>query len=90
MIPNKVFQILSAGRPLVTRDGPGIRELVTKAAPGIELIPPSDPDALVAAVERLLAQAPFAPDLHADLRARFSVDALAQHWDGILRRNMNS
>lgn len=85
VIPNKVFQILSAGRPLVTRDGPGIRELVADNAQGIALVPPADPAALLAAVENLLARAPFAPDLHADLRARFSIDALATRWDTILR-----
>jgi len=85
VIPNKVFQILSAGRPLVTRDGPGIRELVPEYSPGIELVPPSDPAALLAAVESLLARTPFAPDLHADLRKRFSIDVLAERWDRILR-----
>jgi glycosyltransferase involved in cell wall biosynthesis len=85
VIPNKVFQILSAGRPLVTRDGPGIRELVPEGAPGIGLVPPDDPAALLAAVERLLAETPFPPDLHAGLRDRFALDALSARWDGILR-----
>lgn len=86
VIPNKVFQILSAGRPLVTREGPGIRELIPDDAPGIELVPPSDPVALLAAVERLLACAPFTLDLHADLRKSFSIDALAHRWDSILKK----
>ncbi len=84
VIPNKVFQILSAGRPLVTRDGPGIRELVPAGAPGIGLVPPGDPAALLTAVELLLAEAPCPPDLHAELRARFSLDALTARWDTIL------
>lgn len=84
VIPNKVFQILSAGRPLVTRDGPGILELVTADAPGVELVPPADPNALLAAVERLISDSPFAPDLHEDLKARFSLDELAQSWGTIL------
>lgn len=85
VIPNKVFQVLSAGRPLVTRDGPGMRELIPDGAPGVALVPPGDPAALLEAVERLLAEAPHPPDLHADLRARFSPDALAARWDAILR-----
>jgi glycosyltransferase involved in cell wall biosynthesis len=88
VIPNKVFQILSAGRPLVTREGPGIRELVPGEAAGIALVPPADPVALLAGVERLLAEAPYPDDLHADLRERFSLDALAARWDGILRDTM--
>lgn len=85
VIPNKVFQILSAGRPLVTRDGPGIRELITQDAPAVELVPPANPKALLAAVERLISDSPFAGELHEDLRERFSLDALAQRWDAILR-----
>ncbi|MEP3679392.1 MAG: glycosyltransferase [Paracoccaceae bacterium] len=85
VIPNKVFQILSAGRPLVTRDGPGIRELISDGVPGVELIPPADPKALVVAVERLLAAPQGESELHTDLRKRFAVKALAGRWDKILR-----
>lgn len=46
VIPNKVFQILAARRPLITRDSPAIRELVGGGAPGVRLIPPGDPQAL--------------------------------------------
>ena len=85
VIPNKVFQILSAGRPLVTRDGPGIRELVSVDAAGIELVPPADPAALLGAVERLLAVGQSPGDLHGEMRARFSIEALAKRWNDILR-----
>ena len=62
VIPNKVFQILSTGRPLVTRDSPAIRELAPNDnTPGIELIPPADPEALVAAVERLARDCSISP-----------------------------
>ncbi len=90
VIPNKVFQILSAGRPLVTRDGPGIRELVGHHANGVVLVPPADPVALLAAIEQLEAQAPFPPELHADLRAQFSLEALTRRWDEILREGVRS
>jgi len=90
VIPNKVFQILSAGRPLVTRDGPGIRELVPEFATGVELVPPADPAALLMAVERLLDGAPFPSDLHTDLRMRFSPDALARRWGEILEKGSTS
>ena len=55
VIPNKVFQIIAAGKPLVTRDSPAIRELVSADEPGIRLVPPADPHALVCAVEALVA-----------------------------------
>lgn len=86
VIPNKVFQILTAGRPLVTRDGPGIRELIPVGAEGIELVRSADPSELLAGVKRLIGGAPYPTDLHADLRARFSNEALTQRWNDILRK----
>jgi len=53
VIPNKVFQIIMAGKPLITRDSPAIEELLNADMPGVRLIPPSDPHALIAAVEEL-------------------------------------
>lgn len=49
VIPNKVFQILSAGRPLITADTPAIRELLSDSL-HIQLIPPGDPQRLTEAV----------------------------------------
>ena len=49
VIPNKVFQILATGRPLVTADTPGIRELL-EPGPRIALVPPGDAEALARAV----------------------------------------
>lgn len=53
VIPNKVFQIVMAGKPLITRDSPAIKELLNSDMPGVCLIPPSDPHALISAVEEL-------------------------------------
>jgi glycosyltransferase involved in cell wall biosynthesis len=50
VIPNKVFQALAAGRPLVTRDSPAIRELLAIDIEGISLVPPADPRALANAL----------------------------------------
>jgi glycosyltransferase involved in cell wall biosynthesis len=52
VIPNKVFQILSAGAPLITRDSPAIRELLSPDMPGVYLVPPGDTGALLEAVRR--------------------------------------
>jgi glycosyltransferase involved in cell wall biosynthesis len=57
VIPNKVFQVLSVGKPLITRDSPAIRELVSADEPGIYLVPPEDPAALVAALSEFSSQA---------------------------------
>ncbi len=37
VIPNKVFQIISSGVPLVTMDSPAIREIFTEPRPGVKL-----------------------------------------------------
>jgi len=53
VIPNKVFQVLAAGKALVTRDSPAIRELLHDGDDNIRLIPPGDPTALAHAVADL-------------------------------------
>jgi glycosyltransferase involved in cell wall biosynthesis len=52
VIPNKVFQILSVGRPLITMDSPAIRELVSPS-PALRLVPPGDAAALAEAIVSL-------------------------------------
>ena len=49
VIPNKVFQILSAGKPLVTRESADLRALVGPD-PAVGFVAPGDPDALLHAV----------------------------------------
>lgn len=45
VIPNKVFQILATGKPLITGDTPAIRELL-KNEQGVHLIQPNNPELL--------------------------------------------
>ena len=52
VIPNKVFQALACGTPVVTADTPAARELLSDGESAL-LVPPGDPDALVAALRRL-------------------------------------
>ena len=52
MIPNKAFQALACGTPLVTADTPAARELLGDGESAL-LVPPGDPAALAAAVRRL-------------------------------------
>lgn len=84
VIPNKVFQILCAGKPLITRDGPGVRELLSPATPGVYLVPAADPAALNNAVacftEDRPALAQIGSALHADIRKRFSLTTLSADW----------
>ncbi len=56
VIPNKVGQCLMAGRPVITRHGPGINELASKLSSGLILIPPADASALANAVREAIRQ----------------------------------
>ena len=49
MIPNKVFQSLASGRPVITRASAAY-PLETHASPAFGFVPPGDPQALATAV----------------------------------------
>lgn len=74
VIPNKVFQVISAGRPLVTRDSPAIRELLDPDIEGIRLVPAENPAALATAIEDLYNRRATLTGrtLYADLRPRIA------------------
>jgi glycosyltransferase involved in cell wall biosynthesis len=52
VVPNKVWQAMAAGRPVISADTPGIREAVTDGVSGL-LVPPGDAAALADALRRL-------------------------------------
>jgi glycosyltransferase involved in cell wall biosynthesis len=52
VVPNKVFQAMAVGAPIVTRDSPAIREVLDDES--AMLIAPGDPDALCNAMRELL------------------------------------
>jgi glycosyltransferase involved in cell wall biosynthesis len=85
VIPNKVFQAVSANRPLITRDSPAIRELLAEG-PGVYLVPPADPDALLDALRRFRAerQALAGVELHAAARERIEPRAIGQELLAVL------
>ena len=86
VIPNKVFQVIAAGRPLISADSPAMRELVGENARGVYLVPPGDPAALISAIEQCRADlSEFEGDcLHGELRAQFALDRLARDWAGLV------
>jgi glycosyltransferase involved in cell wall biosynthesis len=53
VIPNKVFECVAMGRPVVTADTPAMREAF--GVDEIALVPAGDPHALAEAVRRLVA-----------------------------------
>jgi glycosyltransferase involved in cell wall biosynthesis len=63
VIPNKVFQIVASGKPLITGDSPAIRELLSPAPPCTYLVPMGNTDALADALRKHQKQV---ADGHAD------------------------
>jgi glycosyltransferase involved in cell wall biosynthesis len=89
VIPNKAFQALACGVPLITADTPAARELLTHEQSAL-LIPPGDAQALAAAIRRLASD----PDLSrrvadgglAVYRERAGEDVLGTQWRSLLER----
>jgi glycosyltransferase involved in cell wall biosynthesis len=56
VIPNKVFQVISAGKPIVTRDSPAIRELLHHAPPCVYLVREGSATAIADAIHDHMTQ----------------------------------
>ena len=89
VIPNKAFQALACGTPLVTGDTPGARELLVHEESAL-LVPPGDPQALAAALGALQADPELARRLGAGGRAAYEAQASEQvlgvRWRALLER----
>jgi glycosyltransferase involved in cell wall biosynthesis len=87
VIPNKAFQALACGAPLVTADTPAARELLEDGVSAL-LVPPGDPTALADAVRRLATDAELARRIGAGGRAAYereaSEDVLGRRWRGLI------
>ena len=87
VIPNKAFQALACGTPLVTADTPAARELLVDGESAL-LVPPGDPEALAEALRRLAADDGLAERLGAGglaaYRERASEEVLGRRWRELL------
>ena len=87
VIPNKAFQALACGTPLVTADTPAARELLVHGESAL-LVPPGDAQALAEALRRLAADPAHAQELAAGGRAAYeehaSEDVLGKRWRALI------
>jgi glycosyltransferase involved in cell wall biosynthesis len=89
VIPNKAFQALACGTPLVTADTPAARELLAHEKSAL-LVRPGDPEALAAALDRIAADPELSGRLSsgglAAYRKHASEDVLGPRWRSLLER----
>jgi glycosyltransferase involved in cell wall biosynthesis len=89
VIPNKAFQALACGTPLVTADTPASRELLVHDESAL-LVPGGDAGALADAVRRLAGDPGLAIRIGAGGRATYEAKAsevvLGARWRGIIER----
>jgi glycosyltransferase involved in cell wall biosynthesis len=87
VIPNKAFQALACGVPLVTADTPAARELLRDGESAL-LVPPGEPGALVGALRRLAGDRALARRLAgsglAAYHASASEDVLGTRWRSLI------
>lgn len=87
VIANKVYQAILANMPLITRDSAAMRELVTGPTPGLYLVAPGDPNALLDAIDQFAREANSLPELlHDGVRDRFALPALVEQWKASLEK----
>jgi glycosyltransferase involved in cell wall biosynthesis len=89
VIPNKAFQALACGTPLVTADTPAARELLVNGE-SAQLIPAADPEALAAAVRRLAGNPALARRIGDGgldaYRAQASEAVLGERWRDLVEQ----
>jgi glycosyltransferase involved in cell wall biosynthesis len=89
VIPNKAFQALACGTPLITADTRAAHELLRDGESAV-LVPPGDPGALAAAVRRLAGEPELAQSIGAGglaaYRAQASEEVLGKRWRGLVEQ----
>ncbi|MBA2569310.1 MAG: glycosyltransferase [Actinobacteria bacterium] len=91
VIPNKAYQALATGVPLVTGDTPAARELLADERDSL-LVPPDDPAALAGAIRRVAVDRNLAQQLSEGGRRTYveqaSEEVLGARWRALLEKQL--
>ena len=91
VIPNKAFQALACGTPLVTADTPAARELLADGESAL-LVPPGDAHALADTLRRLAGDPELARRIGAGGRVAYEANAseavLGERWRSLIEREV--
>jgi glycosyltransferase involved in cell wall biosynthesis len=89
VIPNKAFQALACGAPLITAHTPASRELLTDGTSAL-LVPPGDPEALAGAIRQLAGDVDLARRIATGGRTAYERQAsepvLGKRWRELIER----
>lgn len=88
VIPNKVFQIVAMGRPIVTRGSPAIREMLEELPPCVYLVPPGDPVALVKALRDFASRKQQVRNCHSELHDKVSAQAVGRQCTKLFAKRL--
>jgi glycosyltransferase involved in cell wall biosynthesis len=93
VIPNKAYEALACGTPLITADTPAASELLTDGESAL-LVPPGDPAALATAIRRIAADPALAAKIGAGgldaYRRNASEAILGARWKALLEEQVRA
>ncbi len=85
VIPNKIFQVIAAGKPFITLDTPAMRELCPCTIEGMQYAASSDPADILVAIKTLESQYYNLPStLFQDVQKQISSLSIAKEYTEIL------
>jgi len=90
VIPNKVYQALACGRPVVTRASTAYPDMLETAHPGLHFVPPADAAALADTVKELVAEPTRFEQRQHDARRFFEAYFSREHIDASLKTVLDS